>query len=624
MSLVPYKEGSVILDDPSSKSLVIVHPSSGALEFFQQIHYGDGDSNTQRIKSDRKPIASFICPQCGTNINPYTDPEDVPDKMRGAERTEDDRSSNQRFGSRINLSKSYFQLLERNHRHYTLQGSSAKALPRQQASLIPENLFIPGYFQKFFKTITLLGSGARGSVYKVVHMIGDIDLGVFALKKIPIGNDMIWFQKCIREVKALSSLTHKSANLITYNHVWLEMNTACGLVRTIDGKGCDQVEEIPCIFILQQYCSGGNLEDFIFRDVFQKFQDHQSSDERKKKFLYRRSHPNVSLGLSTLQIASMIRDIARGLQELHDIGLIHRDLKPSNCLLLESNTEQFSMQDYVPTIVIGDLGECQLNGESRTASGATGTLEYTAPEIVITGIGRSRPTDYNEFTFASDMYSLGMILYFVIFGELPFKPQLEMVDLKQKIKTFTLDEEQLITKHRESGLTPINAELFALMQELLSRNVVERPSAAEVVVFLDRLLSNLFADDVLASATNLSEDLDILDEPQDTVENAGGLIPKVQQTASLENELLVLKKNDIVSDRIPDAKLYLKKWIYRFCCLFLTVCTLSISDSTMCWSIYLALILFGMSVNARFSAQKWMAVSLGFIALVTFISGHRS
>lgn len=93
---------------------------------------------------------------------------------------------------------------------------------------------------------------------------------------------MEWFNKCIREVKALSSLTHKSANLITYNHVWLEMDSSVGFVRSIDGSQSDSQEEIPCIFILQQYCSGGNLEDCILRKVFNRFSDTESPEERKK------------------------------------------------------------------------------------------------------------------------------------------------------------------------------------------------------------------------------------------------------------------------------------------------------------------------------------------------------
>lgn len=622
MSLVPYKEGSVILDDPSSKSLVIVNPTSGSLEFFQQIQYSDSaDSQNQWSKSGRAPLASFICPKCGTEINPLLRTDDADGAPVDEDRQGGERGPSRSIRTRSNLSRNYFQLLERNHKHYALQRGSAKVLPPQHQCFIPENLFIPGYFQKFFKTLSLLGRGARGSVYKVVHMIGDIDLGVFALKKIPIGNDMVWFQKCIREVKALSSLTHRSANLITYNHVWLEMNTACGLVRTMDGKECDQKEEIPCIFILQQYCSGGNLEDFINKEVFQKSQDHQSSDERKKRFLYRRSHPKVALGLSTLQIASIIRDIARGLQELHDIGLIHRDLKPSNCLLLQKIPENLSMSDYIPTIVIGDLGECQLNGESRTASGATGTLEYTAPEIIITGVGRSRPANYNEYTFASDMYSLGMICYFVLFGDLPFQPQLEIMDLKQRIKGFVFNKDSMLRKYEDSSFSSVDPELFLLMEKLLSSRVDQRPSAADVVTFLDAMLSDKFNTDTLASSVKLEADLDMLPEDSNSA-----VVPLERNFLELEEEMKQNEKSALLDEceQLSNENRFfrrLKSWI----CHLLNLCLISIillnaRDRT--WPTYFALFLFGVSIKSGPLSQRLILAALTVMTTVILINNR--
>ena len=267
-----------IRDSPNSKSVVIVNPKSGTLSFFQQDNSNDDPEGIDDltvsssalefpsgIHQFKSPIASYICPQCGTEINP-----DILNRRQLHRRASSGAESE---SSRLaipentiplgfefansSFSRRYFQLLERNHRHYALQNdtSNKERQFNKNKYFIPDELFIPGYFRKFFKILSLLGNGARGSVYKVVHTIGNTELGVFALKKIPIGNDMEWFNKCIREVKALSSLTHKSANLITYNHVWLEMDSSVGFVRSIDGSQSESQEEIPCIFILQQYCS---------------------------------------------------------------------------------------------------------------------------------------------------------------------------------------------------------------------------------------------------------------------------------------------------------------------------------------------------------------------------------
>lgn len=129
----------------------------------------------------------------------------------------------------------------------------------------------------------------------------DNHLGVYALKKIHIGNNLVWLERGMKEVKFLSALTHSSLNLITYNHVWLEMDNASGYVKTRDGKDTSSPESVPCVFILQQFCSGGNLEEVVLDKVFEKFTDHESPEERKKRFRLRKlacwTQNSTSVGL---------------------------------------------------------------------------------------------------------------------------------------------------------------------------------------------------------------------------------------------------------------------------------------------------------------------------------------
>ncbi|QLQ78465.1 hypothetical protein HG537_0A07120 [Torulaspora globosa] len=611
MSLVPYKEGSVILDDPTSRSLVIVYPSNGSLEFFEKVFDTESDEvESSWNQAAKASIASFVCPECGTEVNPSVEEiTEVKDASVGSSNKvlkvlKEPRSS-RRLRSKGILSRKYFKLLESSHRHYSLEQNERPVLAPQHQFFLPDNLFIPGYFHKFFKTLSLLGNGARGSVYKVVHKIGDIELGIFAVKKIPIGNDMAWFQKCIREVKALSSLTNRSANLITYNHVWLEMNTACGLVRTLDGRQLDAVEDIPCIFILQEYCSGGNLEDFIFKDVFHKLQDLQSPKERKKKFLYRRKHPNEALGLSTEQIVSIIKDLATGLQELHDIGLIHRDLKPSNCLLLEENIEERPIAEYFPTIIIGDLGECQMDGESRTATGATGTLEFTAPEVIIPGTSQHRPTNYNEYTFASDLYSLGMISYFIVFGELPFESQLEIGQLKDNILGFILNRSSLIRKHEEMHLKSIDTRIFDLMLLLLSKTATERPSAGEVIQFLEKLTDKPVQVELISTPS--SNELELLKDdtnfsPQNeaiTADYVSLTDEKTQETSAEQRPALLTQYKTILCIGIN---------------MILTITILSFSGASI--TAHFSLILLGISFKTNLKSQRWILLALCAILMI--------
>lgn len=638
MSLIPYSDDSLILNDPNSKSLMIVNAAQGTLSVFQEVptthplatnsnrrslsnfdynnqleryntiyledNIRNGNANTTNNnnnitgKNRHYSIATFLCPQCGTKISDgnkikvsrnnhtrrsslqslndtnYNSANDLTDNFITNTSPTDNQGMgplNSNQSPHFNLSPRYFQFLQSTHRQYSLPSinddsksstnrnyiksskNKTKYSQKEQDfhSFIPEDLFIPGYFHKFFTTLSLLGNGARGSVFKVIHRIGNTPLGVFALKKISIGNDMVWFNKCIREVKALSSLTHKSANLITYNHVWLEMDKSYGVTTKMntnkeevnqDSINNDSNEKIPCLFILQQYCPGGNLEDCISVDVFKKYPERTSPEERKKWFKemrrIKRANAQLQLGLSTLQILHIIQDISRGLHELHDIGLIHRDLKPSNCLLLSKYkdrtivedskndiiqnggliTNNFDIEedhlnkmnsldkeeyDTFPTVIIGDLGESQLLGEARTATGATGTIEYTAPEVIISdklnqGVASNSPIDndislpYNEYTFASDMYSFGMIIYFIVFGKLPFiLDSFDIPDMKRTVKSFKINKLSMIKEHSAMNLKPIDSRIFDIIESLLSTNPAKRPTARQLEEYVGCLILTL-------------------------------------------------------------------------------------------------------------------------------------
>ncbi|CAL9730731.1 hypothetical protein MOUN0_K02718 [Monosporozyma unispora] len=605
MSLIPYTDDSLILNDPHSRSLVIVNPTQGKLSVFKEVstrqlqsgevergYFLNFDISNQlgrnNINNNNDPnesnrrhrsIATFRCPQCGTEItdgNKISLPGRRPSYQSGNSSVESDNSGdeieiNGNFGVNYNnalphftLSPKYFQLLQSNHRHYSLPSIHDKPNAEMNTntnfneaqdykSFIPEDLFIPGYFHKFFTTLSLLGNGARGSVFKVVHKIGDTPLGIFALKKISIGNDMLWFNKCIREVKALSSLTHKSANLITYNHVWLEMDESYGVTTKDKGQGSldngdhTGAEKIPCLFILQQYCPGGNLEDCILIEVLKKFPEKVSPEQRKKWFRrmrkMKRSKNQIKLGLSSAQILHIIRDITRGLHELHDIGLIHRDLKPSNCLLLSKykekveDTDEDELNDVgdddeeikiepnnkgdindeiFPTVIIGDLGESQILGEARSATGATGTIEYTAPEVIINskpgnnlrpGLDIDLLPKYNEYTFASDMYSFGMIVHFIVFGKLPFiLDSADIPEMKDTVKSFKIDKSAMIEEHKKMNLKPIDHRIFDIIESLLSVDPNYRPTAKNLEEYVDHLILNI---DDSSSFNNNGNDNDL-------------------------------------------------------------------------------------------------------------------
>lgn len=290
--------------------------------------------------------------------------------------------------------------------------SSASA--PQEGARIRRDAFSPNYFTRFFVEERELGRGGKGVVLLVRHEIDGCPLGHFACKRVPVGDDHTWLEKVLVEVELLAALSHP--NLVSYRHVWLE-----------DVQIHRFGPSVACAFILQQYCNGGDLLRYVIGD-----QPKEATKEQLKAQLRRRSKghgerpPDISPAqrrLSLEEIYSLFKDITSGLAYLHSASYIHRDLKPSNCLLHHEN-------DKVKCL-ISDFGEVQPSNAVRKSTGTTGTISYCAPEVLKT----DTHGQFGNFTVKSDVFSLGMILYFLCFGRLPYRnanvvqEELEDIDL---------------------------------------------------------------------------------------------------------------------------------------------------------------------------------------------------
>jgi hypothetical protein len=60
---------------------------------------------------------------------------------------------------------------------------------RQRTQSLRSRAFNQGYYHKFFDEEACLGRGAFGSVYLCHHVLGEVNLGKYAIKKVPVGND---------------------------------------------------------------------------------------------------------------------------------------------------------------------------------------------------------------------------------------------------------------------------------------------------------------------------------------------------------------------------------------------------------------------------------------------------
>ncbi len=115
----------------------------------------------------------------------------------------------------------------------------------------------------------------------------------------------------------------------------------------------------------------------------------------------------IEQGMRVERIAHLARQMGQALSAAHDKGILHRDLKPENVMLqnLGGGEEQVKLIDFG----IARVADPQIAPETQ-ATKVAGTPPYMAPEQI-----RGRPSA------ASDIFSLGAIVYEMVTGMTPFK-----------------------------------------------------------------------------------------------------------------------------------------------------------------------------------------------------------
>ena len=110
--------------------------------------------------------------------------------------------------------------------------------------------------------------------------------------------------------------------------------------------------------------------------------------------------------LSPKEATELISQVCDGLSKAHKAGIVHRDIKPENIMIDEDGR-----------VRILDFGLAKLKDVTRLTkeSSTMGTLNYMSPEQI-----QNAKVDYR-----SDIFSLGLVLYEMITGQLPFKGEYE-------------------------------------------------------------------------------------------------------------------------------------------------------------------------------------------------------
>jgi serine/threonine-protein kinase len=269
----------------------------------------------------------------------------------------------------------------------------ASFLSRVIAPILSEEEAMLGKTISHYRILEKLGGGGMGVVYKAE----DLKLKRFvALKFLPpeLLRDEEAKARFIHEAQAASSLDHP--NICTIYEID-EIPPASTLAPE---------EQAGQMFIAMAFYEGETLRARIAKGEERR----EKGEGRREKGEERRARSEegeerLTAGLPIAEALDIAIQIAQGLAKAHAHGIIHRDLKPANVMITNEGAAK-----------IIDFGLAKLASAARlTVSGAVqGTVAYMSPE----------QAGGEEVDRRTDIWSLGVALYEMLAGQLPFKGDL--------------------------------------------------------------------------------------------------------------------------------------------------------------------------------------------------------
>lgn len=266
-----------------------------------------------------------------------------------------------------------------------------------------------------YEVLGLLGRGGMGVVYKARQH--SLDRSV-ALKFLPeeYARDPIWLERFRREARTASALNHP--------HI-------CTIYDTGETGGRP--------YLSMELVEGRTLE------------------------LQAGPRPVLS------ELARLLGQVARALSAAHAAGVVHRDIKPANLMVRNDGIVKVLDFGLARRLSANGVDQSTVWGAGTDPGAWVGTLLYMSPEQA-----RGEPLDA-----ATDIFSLGLILYELATGQHPFGADSE-VGVLHAIATQT--------PVPPSRLNPeIPASLEALIQHMLAKDFRLRPTAVEVEAALTQV-----------------------------------------------------------------------------------------------------------------------------------------
>lgn len=263
-----------------------------------------------------------------------------------------------------------------------------------------------------FQLQSLLGEGGMASVYLAYDSVLDRQVAVKTLHT-ELGREQSFRERFRREAQSVAKLTHTN------------------IVSVFD-SGEDEIDGSLVPYIVMEYVEGKPLRTVLDEDVAQF--GAMPADK-------------------ALKITS---DVLAALEVSHEMGLVHRDIKPGNVMVTK--------RGVVKVMDFGIARAMQSGVTSMTQTGmVVGTPQYLSPEQAL-----GRGVDAR-----SDLYSVGIMLFELITGRLPFN-----ADSPLAIAYAHVQEEPVAPSSINQVVPPA---VDALVARTLRKNPNERFPSAEAM-----------------------------------------------------------------------------------------------------------------------------------------------
>ncbi|KAF9225004.1 kinase-like protein [Gyrodon lividus] len=301
-----------------------------------------------------------------------------------------------------------------------------------------------------------IGKGSFATVYKGYHEETHHQVAIKSVRRDILTAKLL--DNLQSEIEILKSLSHR--------HIT---------------KLIDIVRAERNIFLIMEYCAGGDLTNYIKKRGRVEGLEYAPTPAAALQYY---PHPRTG-GLDEIVVRSFLRQLARALKFLRTRNLIHRDIKPQNLLLTPAPPEELAKGHPigVPILKVADFGFARSLPNAMMAETLCGSPLYMAPEIL----------RYQKYDAKADLWSVGAVLYEMCVGKPPFRA-MNHVELLKKIehsKGVKFPDEDPSRATSNSSAPPstsstkpeevpvVPADIKDLIRALLKRRPAERASFEE-------------------------------------------------------------------------------------------------------------------------------------------------